>query len=113
MALTVCGLPRRLARARKSGWIGPAAPLTAPSPGINGPGETPPEQRDPATIAAGISACERCSPLLDDELAKMPWLPPASSSALAMCRRSFVYNLLSILDGWQPAPSAALVMAAD
>ncbi len=38
---------------------------------------TPPEQRDPAVIAAGISACESLFAMLDDELAKTPWLSGA------------------------------------
>ena len=105
MALTVCGLPRRRsARKGKSGWIGPRHPLTRPSPGINGPVRTPPEQRDPAAIAAGISACEALFAMLDDELAKMPWLSGEQFGLGDIAVAPFVYNLLSILDSWQPRP---------
>jgi glutathione S-transferase len=73
---------------------------------------TPPEQRDPAAIAAGISACEALFAMLDDELAKMPWLSgeqfglgdiaAVAPSSTTCCRSSTAGNR---------APSAALVSA--
>jgi glutathione S-transferase len=65
---------------------------------------TPPEQRDPAAIAAGISACEALFAMLDDELAKTPWLSGEQFGLGDIAVAPFVYNLLSILDSWQPRP---------
>ncbi len=91
------------ARARKSGWIGQRHPLTRPSPGINGHGENATRQRDPAAIAARISACEALFAMLDDELAQMPWLS-GEHFGLGVCRRSL--RLQSVVDPrrWQPRP---------
>jgi glutathione S-transferase len=103
---------RRAARARrKVDGLGQRHALSRPSPGVNGPGETPPEQRDPAAIAAGISACEALFAMLDDELAKCRG-SPASSSALAILpsRRSSTTCCRSSTAG-NRAPSAALVSA--
>ncbi len=65
---------------------------------------TPPAQRDPAAIAAGIGACESLFAMLDDELAKMPWLSGEQFGLGDIAVAPFVYNLLSILDSWQPRP---------
>lgn len=58
-------------------------PLTRPSPGINGLVRTPPEQRDPAAIAAGSAPAKRCSPCWMTNWPKCRG-SPASSSALAI-----------------------------
>lgn len=52
---------------------------------------TPPDQRDPAAIEAGIHACEGLFAMLDDELAKHAWLS-GDEFGLAMWRwrRSFI-----------------------
>ncbi len=98
-----------------SGWPGAARargkvdgfvqrhPLTPPSPGINGPGENA-GQRDPAAIAAGISACKALFAMLDDELAKTPWLSGEQFGLGDIAVAPSVYDLLSILDSWQPRP---------
>ena len=65
---------------------------------------TPPEQRDPAVIAAGIGACESLFAMLDDELAKTPWLSGEHFGLGDIAVAPFVYNLLTILDTWQPRP---------
>ena len=62
------------------------------------------EAGDPAAIAAGISACEALFAMLDDELAKMPWLSGEQFGLGDIAVAPFVYNLLSILDSWQPRP---------
>ncbi|VTM53763.1 glutathione S-transferase [Klebsiella pneumoniae] len=72
---------------------------------------TPPEQRDPAAIAAGISACEALFAMLDDELAKTPWLSGEQFGLGDIAVAPFVYNLLSIPTAGNAAPSAALVSA--
>lgn len=63
-----------------------------------------PEQRDPAVIAAGIGACESLFAMLDDELAKTPWLSGKHFGLGDIAVAPFVYNLLTILDTWQPRP---------
>ncbi len=63
---------------------------------------TPADKRDPASIAAGIAACEALLAILDDELATSPairrGLWPWRHRAVA----PFVYNLMTIVDNWQP-----------
>ncbi len=112
MALTVCGWPRRRsARKGKSGWIGPTAPSLPPIARYYGLVRTPPEQRDPAAIAAGISACEALFAMLDDELAKTPWL---SGEQFGLGDIAVALRLQSVVDPRQlatAAPSAALVSA--
>lgn len=72
-------------RAQGEKWMDWSNGTLSPAhrPVLMGLVRTPPEQRDPAAIAAGISACEALFAMLDDELAKMP-CSPASSSALAI-----------------------------
>lgn len=63
-------------RAQGEKWMDWSNGTLSPAhrPVLMGLVRTPPEQRDPAAIAAGISACEALFAMLDDELAKMPWL---------------------------------------
>jgi glutathione S-transferase len=110
MALTVCGWPPPARARRKVDGLVQRHPLSRPSPGVNGPGETPPEQRDPAAIAAGI-APEALFAMLDDELAKMPWLSGEQFGLGDIAVAPFVYNLLSILDNGNRGPICALVSA--
>ena len=55
-------------------------------------------------IAAGIGACESLFAMLDDELAKTPWLSGEHFGLGDIAVAPFVYNLLTILDTWQPRP---------
>jgi len=85
-----------------------SAPRVAVAPGgleqVQAPALASAQQRDPAAIAAGISACEALFAMLDDELAKMPWLSGEQFGLGDIAVAPFVYNLLSILDSWQPRP---------
>nr|VXZ86741.1 Glutathione S-transferase GstB [Klebsiella pneumoniae] len=111
MALTVCGWPRRQ-RAQGEKWMDWSnGTLSRPSPGINGLVRTPPEQRDPAAIAAGSAPAKRCSPCWTTNWPKRRG-SPASSSALAILPS--LLRLQSVVDPRQlatAAPSAALVSA--
>ena len=59
-------------RAQGEKWMDWSNGTLSPAhrPVLMGLVRTPPEQRDPAVIAAGISACESLFAMLDDELAK-------------------------------------------
>ncbi len=105
MALTVCGWPRRRsARKGKVDGLVQRHPLSRPSPGINGPGENAAGAARPGGHRRGISACEALFAMLDDELAKTPWLSGEQFGLGDIAVAPFVYNLLSILDSWQPRP---------
>ncbi|MDN7206201.1 glutathione S-transferase family protein [Klebsiella pneumoniae] len=93
-------------RAQGEKWMDWSNGTLSPAhrPVLMGLVRTPPEQRDPAAIAAGISACEALFAMLDDELAKMPWLSGEQFGLGDIAVAPFVYNLLSILDSWQPRP---------
>ena len=99
-------------RAQGEKWMDWSNGTLSPAhrPVLMGLVRTPPEQRDPAAIAAGISACEALFAMLDDgqnavalRRAVRPW---------RYCRRSL--RLQSVVDPRQlatAAPSAALVSA--
>lgn len=93
-------------RAQGEKWMDWSNGTLSPAhrPVLMGLVRTPPEQRDPAAIAAGISACEALFAMLDDELAKMPWLSGEQFGLGDITVAPFVYNLLLILDSWQPRP---------
>ncbi len=110
MALTVCGWPRRRAQGKVDGLV-QRHPLSRPSPGINGLVRTPPEQRDPAAIATGISACEALFAMLDDELAKTPWLSGEQFGLGDIAVAPFVQSVVDPRQLATAAPSAALVSA--
>lgn len=78
--------------------------LSRPSPGINGSGEDAAGATRPGGHRRGISACEALFAMLDDELAKTPWLSGEQFGLGDIAVAPFVYNLLSILDSWQPRP---------
>jgi len=65
---------------------------------------TPADKRDPASIAAGIAACEALLAILDDELATSPWLSGEAFGLGDIAVAPFVYNLMTIVDNWQPRP---------
>ncbi len=87
-------------RAQGEKWMDWSNGTLSPAhrPVLMGLVRTPPEQRDPAAIAAGISACEALFAMLDDELAKTPWLSGEQFGLGDIAVAPFVYNLLSILD---------------
>ncbi len=95
--------PAQRARGKVDGLVQRHA-LSAHRPVLMGLVRTPPEQRDPAVIAAGIGACESLFAMLDDELAKTPWLSGEHFGLGDIAVAPFVYNLLTILDTWQPRP---------
>ena len=80
-------------RAQGEKWMDWANATLSPAhrPVLMGLVRTPPDQRDPAAIEAGIHACEGCSPCSTMNWRSMPGFP-AMSSALAMWRwrRSFI-----------------------
>lgn len=93
-------------RAQGEKWMDWSNGTLSPAhrPVLMGLVRTPPEQRDPAVIAAGIGACESLFAMLDDELAKTPWLSGEHFGLGDIAVAPFVYNLLTILDTWQPRP---------
>ena len=93
-------------RAQGEKWMDWANATLSPAhrPVLMGLVRTPPDQRDPAAIEAGIHACEGLFAMLDDELAKHAWLSGDEFGLGDVAVAPFVYNLLSILDSWQPRP---------
>ncbi len=65
--------PAQRARGKVDGLVQRHA-LSRPSPGVNGPGQDAAGAARPGGHRRGIGACESLFAMLDDELAKTPWL---------------------------------------
>lgn len=65
---------------------------------------TPAEKRDNAAIAASIQTCETLFAILDDTLSKQTWLSGDAFGLGDIAIAPFVYNLLNIIQTWQPRP---------
>ncbi|MBV8044337.1 glutathione S-transferase family protein [Pluralibacter sp.] len=66
---------------------------------------TPPEKRDQAAIDAAIVQCESLFVMLDDALAKSPWLSGSEFGLGDLAVAPFIYNLLETIHSWQPHPN--------
>lgn len=96
--------PRK--RAQSDKWMDWANGSLSPAhrPVLMGLVRTPADKRDPASIADGIAACEALLAILDDELATSPWLSGEAFGLGDIAVAPFVYNLMTIVDNWQPRP---------
>ena len=95
-----------LQRTRSDKWMDWANGSLSPAhrPVLMGLVRTPEEKRDPAAIAAAIVACEALFAILDDELATSTWLSGEQFGLGDIAVAPFIYNLLSVVDSWQPRP---------
>lgn len=96
--------PRK--RAQSDKWMDWANGSLSPAhrPVLMGLVRTPADKRDPAAIAAGIAACEALFAMLDDELATSAWLSGEAFDLGDIAVAPFVYNLMTIVESWQPRP---------
>lgn len=96
--------PARRAQGEK--WMDWALGTLAPKHGILLVGlvRTTADKRDTAAIEAGINACEDLFALLDDALAKQPWLSGEEFGPGDIAVAPFVYNLYNIGLSWTPRP---------
>ena len=93
-------------RAQGEKWMDWANGSLSPAhrPVLMGLVRTPADKRDPAAIAAGIAACEALFAMLDDELATSAWLSGEAFGLGDIAVAPFVYNLMTIVESWQPRP---------
>lgn len=94
-------------RAQAEKWMDWANGTLSPTHRIilTGLVRTPPEQRDKAVIDAAIAEVEKLLAILDDALARSPWLSGDAFGVGDIAVAPFIWNLLGAVKTWQPHPN--------